>query len=377
METIGERLKRRREELGLSIEQAAEATKFRPEMIEAVEEGRAGVFSAGVYRDGFIRTYAGLLKLDGDSLLRDEKSEEERAHEAIRGIKLRPQRRSVSPKILIGILTVAVIGIVAAILISRAGRDGETAEDQSGGAQLREVTSAAGSRAKPAGQARRRGRGTASKDSLAGAVAKDSMSAAATESLAAGQAPPIAEGASSAQSGQVGQAAVTPSGSIGEVARQPQLAAPDVRAAEERAAQERATQQRAAEHPTQTGDQTRPAQGAGPVQPGAGSAQTGTPPVQTAAAPSASVRETAAGTHTLAIVASRSANFTIKSGNRIILDDYWLKRGARVVRTDTGPFFIVSLSDRQGVSMTLDGTPVRLPLSDSPELFDWQIPSNP
>ena len=42
MEVIGERLKRRREELGLSLEQAAEATKFPPEIIVAVEEGRVG-----------------------------------------------------------------------------------------------------------------------------------------------------------------------------------------------------------------------------------------------------------------------------------------------------------------------------------------------
>jgi hypothetical protein len=79
---------------------------------------------------------------------------------------------------------------------------------------------------------------------------------------------------------------------------------------------------------------------------------------------------------TLEIVANRSSNFTVKSGERIILNDYWLRRGERVVRTDIGPFVIVTLSDWQGVSITLDGKPVRLPLSDSPELFDWPIPSD-
>ena len=36
MEVIGERLKHRREELGLTLEQAAEATKFPSEIIVAV-----------------------------------------------------------------------------------------------------------------------------------------------------------------------------------------------------------------------------------------------------------------------------------------------------------------------------------------------------
>ena len=136
----------------------------------------------------------------------------------------------------------------------------------------------------------------------------------------------------------------------------------------------------------QTGDQARtPGSGgaAPPETPAVGTAAR-TPPVETgtrpqsAAAQTGSVGEAGAGSHTLEIVASRrSANFTIRSGDRVLLDDYWLKRGDRVVRTSTGPFFIVSLSDRQGISMTLDGKPVRLPLSDDPELFDWPIPMNP
>jgi cytoskeletal protein RodZ len=40
MERIGERLRRRREELGFTVDDIARATKYRPEVIKAVEEGR-------------------------------------------------------------------------------------------------------------------------------------------------------------------------------------------------------------------------------------------------------------------------------------------------------------------------------------------------
>jgi cytoskeleton protein RodZ len=119
MEGIGERLKRRREELGLSREAAAEATKFQPDLIEAVEEGRAGVFSAKVYQLAFIRAYARVLKLDADQLIRDQKSEEERAQEALRGIKVLPPRSTHASRGLIVAAAVVVAAVVVFLLVDR------------------------------------------------------------------------------------------------------------------------------------------------------------------------------------------------------------------------------------------------------------------
>jgi transcriptional regulator with XRE-family HTH domain len=119
MEGIGERLKRRREELGLSREAAAEATKFQPDLIEAVEEGRAGVFSAKVYHLAFIRAYARVLQLDADQLIRDQKSEEERAQEALKGIKMLPSRSTRAPRGLIVAAAVVVAAVVVFLLVDR------------------------------------------------------------------------------------------------------------------------------------------------------------------------------------------------------------------------------------------------------------------
>jgi len=136
MEAIGEGLKRRREELGLTLEQAAEFTKFPPEIIVAVEEGRVGIFSAKVYHIAFIRAYARLLKLDADELVKNQKSEEGRAQEALKGIRsVPPKSRSLRRTL---VMAGAVIALAVAVLVvsNRAfqARRGE-AEKPSGSAE--------------------------------------------------------------------------------------------------------------------------------------------------------------------------------------------------------------------------------------------------
>ena len=64
MERIGERLRRRREELGLTIEDVSESIRYRPEVIRFIEEGRSSVFPAKAYLSAFLRAYAVILELD-------------------------------------------------------------------------------------------------------------------------------------------------------------------------------------------------------------------------------------------------------------------------------------------------------------------------
>ncbi len=64
MSTVAEQLRQSREARNLTVQQVAEITKVRADHIRAVEEGNYEVFSALVYIRGFVRTYAGLLKLD-------------------------------------------------------------------------------------------------------------------------------------------------------------------------------------------------------------------------------------------------------------------------------------------------------------------------
>jgi cytoskeleton protein RodZ len=115
MERIGERLRRRREELGFTIEDISLSTRYRPETIKAVEEGRAGVFPAEAYSHAFLRAYAEKLKIDPAEILREQKSEEERIHDALRDIRLKPRRGSNKRRIIV--LAVVVVGVAIALLL--------------------------------------------------------------------------------------------------------------------------------------------------------------------------------------------------------------------------------------------------------------------
>lgn len=69
MKNIGTKLKDKREENGLSIEEVAEDLKMRPSQIISIEEGRTEDFKDVFYLKYFIRDYAKYLGLDGEKLL--------------------------------------------------------------------------------------------------------------------------------------------------------------------------------------------------------------------------------------------------------------------------------------------------------------------
>ncbi len=69
MKNIGLKLKEKREENGLSIEEAAEDLKMRPSQIKSIEEGKAEDFKDVFYLKYFIRDYAKYLGLDSEKIL--------------------------------------------------------------------------------------------------------------------------------------------------------------------------------------------------------------------------------------------------------------------------------------------------------------------
>jgi cytoskeleton protein RodZ len=69
MATVGEQLRQAREEQKLTIHDASEKTKIRTDHICALEEGNFDAFSAPVYIRGFIRSYAGILKMNVPEVL--------------------------------------------------------------------------------------------------------------------------------------------------------------------------------------------------------------------------------------------------------------------------------------------------------------------
>ena len=69
MNNIGLKLKEKREENGVSIEEVAEDLKMRPSQIISLEEGKKEDFKDVVFLKYFIRDYAKYLGLDGEELV--------------------------------------------------------------------------------------------------------------------------------------------------------------------------------------------------------------------------------------------------------------------------------------------------------------------
>ena len=69
MNGIGLKLKEKREENGVSIEEVAEDLKMRPSQIISLEEGKKEDFKDVVFLKYFIRDYAKYLGLDGEELV--------------------------------------------------------------------------------------------------------------------------------------------------------------------------------------------------------------------------------------------------------------------------------------------------------------------
>lgn len=69
MKDIGLKLKEKREENGVSVEEAAEDLKMRPSQIESLENGNKDDFKDVMSLKYFIRDYAKYLGLDGEKMM--------------------------------------------------------------------------------------------------------------------------------------------------------------------------------------------------------------------------------------------------------------------------------------------------------------------
>ena len=69
MREIGQKLKLKREENGVSLEEAASDLKMRASQLESIEEGRKEDFKDVFSLKYFIRDYAKYLGLDGEEIL--------------------------------------------------------------------------------------------------------------------------------------------------------------------------------------------------------------------------------------------------------------------------------------------------------------------
>ena len=74
MKEIGQKLKDKREENGVSVEEAAEDLKMRPSQITNLEEGNTESFKDSLFLKYFIRDYAKYLGLDFEKILDEYKT---------------------------------------------------------------------------------------------------------------------------------------------------------------------------------------------------------------------------------------------------------------------------------------------------------------
>ena len=136
MKNIGLKLKDKREENGLSIEEVAEELKMRPSQITSIEEGKTEDFKDVFYLKYFIRDYAKYLGLDSEKLL-DEfneylfditskipidlieqaKKEKKESNEAVSPYTKETKKIKV-PKLIIGLFILIVLIVVGYIIAS-------------------------------------------------------------------------------------------------------------------------------------------------------------------------------------------------------------------------------------------------------------------
>jgi transcriptional regulator with XRE-family HTH domain len=71
MQTIGERLEDARKKKGVSIREAAEATKIRGDYLQKLESNQFDIGLKNIYVRGFLRNYATFLRLPTERILSD------------------------------------------------------------------------------------------------------------------------------------------------------------------------------------------------------------------------------------------------------------------------------------------------------------------
>ncbi|HUJ45209.1 MAG TPA: helix-turn-helix domain-containing protein [Opitutaceae bacterium] len=74
MQTIGERLEEARKRKGISIREAAEATKIRSDYLHKLESNSFDLNLPEIYIRGFLQNYANYLKLNAEKILADYKT---------------------------------------------------------------------------------------------------------------------------------------------------------------------------------------------------------------------------------------------------------------------------------------------------------------
>lgn len=375
MERIGEKLRRRREELGLTLEDVSESIRYRPEIISAIEEGRTSVFPAKAYLSAFLRAYAVILELDPREIVREQKSEEERAFEAIRNIRMKPKRRRGIPRKAIYIavpivLAVAVLFVVDRFLWDRGRDTGSESAERSGNIQAAAPAARGTQGMEAAAEVYDSGDRAQESGAEPGNTGDDLQEAPVPVMEAEEETTPGESAGARDQEAVKTEANESPDEAQAETGSENMLEEARVPLSSDGASGEEVEGVgETSDEGARGGDENDAAEPAArPAEtPGAGS-------------PSEEVEEeTEPETayeprpHKLVVSARRGAYIRISSGGRRVHDGYF-KGGEVDSFFSEIPFVIEALTDRGAWSFVQDGRRVRLPGSSSEDVSDFEIP---
>jgi cytoskeleton protein RodZ len=139
MESIGEYLRRIREEHGLSVEEVARLTRISPDHIQALEENRLEKFPGEVFARGFVRAYGRCLGLDDeDTMARFSRSaqaffqqRDESQRHSEQTLELQNNRRKLQSRVA-QVAVVVVLGLAILTVYSMNARRSTDKEEGSG-----------------------------------------------------------------------------------------------------------------------------------------------------------------------------------------------------------------------------------------------------
>lgn len=116
LESFGTRLKQRREERGMTLDQAAFSTKIGTRFLRALEEERFDQLPGGIFNKGFIRAYARCLGLDEGDLVANYLAITGEAHPAVEE-ELPKQFAARTPIHVEAKPALRILGVIALILL--------------------------------------------------------------------------------------------------------------------------------------------------------------------------------------------------------------------------------------------------------------------
>ncbi|MFL2020044.1 helix-turn-helix domain-containing protein [Weissella hellenica] len=147
--TIGQELQQARLDKGLSLDDIQQSTKIQKRYLAAIESGQFDQLPGAFYERAFVRQYAAAVGLDAVAFMKKYENESETpaepdlsaarvdADNVTRTGMHQPEEtvadktRSMMPKIIIGVVVVAIIAIIWAVVSSFAGSAKEESREQS------------------------------------------------------------------------------------------------------------------------------------------------------------------------------------------------------------------------------------------------------